>query len=74
MDHELCQDKFIIYYDKWMPQPSILARQKEGLLKSLRSKSNFKFHPRCHKLQIIQLNFVDDLLLFSIGYIRSNTL
>lgn len=41
------------------------------LLKSLRTNNKFKFHPRCHKQQIIQLNFVDDFLLISRGMCMS---
>lgn len=33
-------------------------------LKTLRHNPNFNFYPKCSKLQIIQLGFVDDLLLF----------
>uniref|UniRef100_A0A0V0IYZ4 Putative ovule protein n=1 Tax=Solanum chacoense TaxID=4108 RepID=A0A0V0IYZ4_SOLCH len=43
------------------------------LLKSLRD-SKFKFHPRCHKQQIIQLSFADDLLLFCRGDVQSTVL
>lgn len=32
-------------------------------LKKLRVQESFKFHPRCQKLRIVQLSFVDDLLL-----------
>ncbi|XP_019265013.1 PREDICTED: uncharacterized protein LOC109242634 [Nicotiana attenuata] len=37
------------------------------LLKTLRSNPDFNFHPRCDKLQIIQLGFADDLLMFCRG-------
>lgn len=36
-------------------------------LKTLRVTEEFIFHPRCQKLHIVQLNFVDDLLLFCRG-------
>nr|XP_016491587.1 PREDICTED: uncharacterized protein LOC107811215 [Nicotiana tabacum] len=34
------------------------------LLKQLGSNKNFRFHPRCAKMNLIQLGFADDLLLF----------
>lgn len=34
-------------------------------------KKNFKFHPRCKKLQILQLGFADDLLLLYKGELKS---
>ncbi|KAF3645514.1 hypothetical protein FXO38_19607 [Capsicum annuum] len=37
------------------------------LLKKLRGIPNFNYHPKCERLQIIQLSFADDLLLFSRG-------
>ncbi|XP_075095348.1 uncharacterized protein LOC142173623 [Nicotiana tabacum] len=37
------------------------------LLKGLTTTRDFRFHPKCAKLQIIQLGFTDDLLLFSRG-------
>ncbi|XP_019239689.1 PREDICTED: uncharacterized protein LOC109219667 [Nicotiana attenuata] len=40
-------------------------------LKSLKDKPDFNFHPRCAKLNIIQLGFVDDLLLFCRGDVLS---
>ncbi|KAH0724700.1 hypothetical protein KY284_000565 [Solanum tuberosum] len=43
------------------------------LLKQLRIDPQFKFHPRCHKQHIIQLNFADDLLVFSKGDLASAT-
>lgn len=43
------------------------------LLKTLRSTPAFNYHPRCHKQQIIQLSFVDDILLFSREDIPSTT-
>lgn len=36
-------------------------------LRTLRHNPNFNYHPKCSKLQIIQLDFADDLLLFSRG-------
>ncbi|OIT19123.1 hypothetical protein A4A49_57378, partial [Nicotiana attenuata] len=33
-------------------------------LKQLKEEPNFNYHPRCEKLNIIQLSFADDLLLF----------
>lgn len=44
------------------------------LLKTFRRNPDFKYHPRCHRQHIIQLSFVDDLLLFSKGDASSNTL
>lgn len=41
------------------------------MLKGLKGKAEFKYHPRCHKHNIIQLSFVDDLLLFSRGGVAS---
>lgn len=40
-------------------------------LKSLKDKPDFNFHPRCAKLNIIQLGFADDLLLFCRGDVLS---
>lgn len=37
------------------------------LLQQLRYKPDFNFHPKCERIQIIRLSFVDDLLLFSSG-------
>ncbi|XP_070013797.1 uncharacterized protein [Nicotiana sylvestris] len=36
-------------------------------LKTLRRIPNFNYHPRCDKLQVVQLGFADDLLLFCRG-------
>ncbi|XP_075100086.1 uncharacterized protein LOC142176401 [Nicotiana tabacum] len=41
------------------------------LLKQLGNNKNFKFHPRCAKLNLIQLEFADDLLLFCKGEEKS---
>nr|XP_016440518.1 PREDICTED: uncharacterized protein LOC107766282 [Nicotiana tabacum] len=41
------------------------------LLKQLGNNKNFKFHPRCAKLNLIQLGFADDLLLFCKGEEKS---
>jgi hypothetical protein len=35
------------------------------------SNSQFDFHPRCRKLKLNHLCFVDDLLIFSAASIRS---
>lgn len=43
------------------------------LLKELGKNPNFNFHPKCAKLQLIQLRFADDLLLFCKGDIISAT-
>ncbi|XP_015163900.1 uncharacterized protein [Solanum tuberosum] len=43
------------------------------LLKKLITHSNFKFHRRCLKQHIIQLNFADDLLMFNKGDLASAT-
>lgn len=37
------------------------------LMKTLKNKPDFNFHPRYEKLNIVQLNFADDLLLFCRG-------
>lgn len=44
------------------------------LLRELGKNPNFNFHPRCAKLQLIQLGFADDLLLFCRGDIISVTM
>ncbi|XP_075099695.1 uncharacterized protein LOC142176344 [Nicotiana tabacum] len=36
-------------------------------LKTLRKIHDFNYHPRCDKMQIVQLGFADDLLLFCMG-------
>lgn len=41
------------------------------LMKDLKNKPDFNFYPRCEKLNIIQLSFADDQLLFYIGDIMS---
>ena len=41
------------------------------LLKGLREEKMFKYHPKCSKLDITHLSFVDDLLLFSRGDLES---
>nr|XP_016449466.1 PREDICTED: uncharacterized protein LOC107774455 [Nicotiana tabacum] len=41
------------------------------LLKRLKNKSELKYHPRCKKLQEVQLGFADDLLLFCRGDLSS---
>ncbi|KAK4709790.1 hypothetical protein R3W88_004303 [Solanum pinnatisectum] len=35
------------------------------LLKNMKWHREFKYHPKCSKVNIVQLGFVDDLLLFS---------
>ncbi|OIT39896.1 hypothetical protein A4A49_55824 [Nicotiana attenuata] len=40
-------------------------------LKTLRENPDFNYHPRCEKLNIIQLSFADDLLLFCRGDVVS---
>jgi len=37
------------------------------LLKGLKEETNFKYHPKCSKLDITHLCFADDLLIFSRG-------
>ncbi|KAH0705803.1 hypothetical protein KY289_010879 [Solanum tuberosum] len=37
------------------------------LLKTLKELPNFNFHPNCNKLNIVQIGFADDLLLFCRG-------
>lgn len=41
------------------------------LLKQLRKSPNFKYHPRCAKMHLVQLSFADDLLLFGKGELTS---
>ena len=41
------------------------------LLKGLREDKQFKYHPRCSKLDITHLCFEDDLLLFARGDLDS---
>ncbi|XP_070029234.1 secreted RxLR effector protein 78-like [Nicotiana tabacum] len=38
------------------------------LLKTLKKDPNFNYHPKCSKLNIVQLSFADDRLLFCRGY------
>ncbi|XP_016507914.1 uncharacterized protein LOC107825558 [Nicotiana tabacum] len=42
-------------------------------LKGLQKEKEYKFHPRCSKLSITHLSFVDDLLLFARGDIPYGT-
>lgn len=44
------------------------------ILKNLRRLPDFNFHPKCEKLNIIQLSFADDILLFSRGDMISVTM
>ncbi|XP_019258169.1 PREDICTED: uncharacterized protein LOC109236442 [Nicotiana attenuata] len=37
------------------------------LLKTLKKDPNFNYHPKCGKLNIVQLSFADDILLFCRG-------
>lgn len=41
------------------------------LLKTLKDKPNFNYHLICEKLNIIQLSFAEDLLLFCRGDVGS---
>ena len=41
------------------------------LLKGLREDKQFKYHPRCSKLEITHLCFADDLLMFARGDLES---
>nr|XP_009622861.1 uncharacterized protein LOC104114187 [Nicotiana tomentosiformis] len=41
------------------------------LLKPLKENKNFKFHPKCAKVNLVQLGFADDLLLFCEGDLQS---
>ena len=41
------------------------------LLKGLKEEKNFKYHPKCAKLDVTHLCFADDLLLFSRGDLNS---
>lgn len=49
-------------------------RQRDPLSPLLSEEKSFKFHPRCKKLQILQLGFADDLLLFFKGELKSITM
>ncbi|KAH0722887.1 hypothetical protein KY290_005544 [Solanum tuberosum] len=41
------------------------------LIKNLKWIRDFKYHPKCSKVNIVQLGFADDLLLFSKGDAKS---
>lgn len=41
------------------------------LMKNQDANKEFKYHLRCSKLNVIQLGFADDLLLFSRGDVKS---
>ena len=41
------------------------------LLKGLKEEKNFKYHPKCAKLDVTHLCFANDLLLFSRGDLNS---
>ncbi|XP_019242001.1 PREDICTED: uncharacterized protein LOC109229805 [Nicotiana attenuata] len=41
------------------------------LMKQLGNNKEFRFHPRCAKVRLIQLGFADDLLLFCKGDVQS---
>lgn len=41
------------------------------MLKRLKDNKGFRFHPRCQRMNIVQLSFADDLLLFSRGDLKS---
>lgn len=50
--------------------PSFFVLMMEYLnrqLRTLRHNPDFNYHPKCSKLQIIQLGFADELLLFCRG-------
>ncbi|XP_019237994.1 PREDICTED: uncharacterized protein LOC109218120 [Nicotiana attenuata] len=54
--------------DPLSPFLSVLAMDYlSRLLRTLKNQPDFNYHPRCEKLQIIQLGFADDLLLFCRG-------
>ncbi|XP_059295648.1 uncharacterized protein LOC132048983 [Lycium ferocissimum] len=44
------------------------------ILKNLKNSLDFNFHPRCEKLNLVQLGFADDLLLFCRGDLGSATM
>ncbi|XP_075076376.1 uncharacterized protein LOC142163027 [Nicotiana tabacum] len=41
------------------------------VLKSLGNEPDFNYHPKCEKMNVIQLGFADDLLLFCRGNVKS---
>lgn len=43
------------------------------LLKGLDAQDQFKYHPKCAKLKLVQLGIADDLLLFCRGDVQSVT-
>ncbi|OIT04879.1 hypothetical protein A4A49_65310, partial [Nicotiana attenuata] len=44
-----------------------LSRPQSRTLKTLKMNPNFNYHPKCAKMNIVQLSFADDLLLFRRG-------
>ncbi|XP_019240181.1 PREDICTED: uncharacterized protein LOC109220175 [Nicotiana attenuata] len=57
--------------------PFLFVLAMEYLSRSLKGvceDKKFKFHPRCKRMQIIQLGFADDLLLFCNGELESITI
>lgn len=58
--------------DSLLPYLFVLAMEYlTRILKTLRKNPDFNYHPKCSKMNIIQLSFADDLLLFSRGDIMS---
>ncbi|XP_058783262.1 uncharacterized protein LOC131657933 [Vicia villosa] len=46
-------------------EPSDLLKAKRGVLQSLKDNPGFRFHPKCKKLNIVNVCFADDIILFS---------
>ncbi|XP_019238404.1 PREDICTED: uncharacterized protein LOC109218494 [Nicotiana attenuata] len=57
--------------DPMSPYLFVLAMEYfTRLLKNLQHKPDFNFHPKCEKLNILQLSFADDLLVFCRGRLQ----
>lgn len=58
--------------DPLSPYLFVLAMEYfNRILKTLKHKPDFNYHPKCAKMNIIQLGFADDLLLFCRGDVVS---
>lgn len=45
----------------------VVMKYINRVMQNLKSKPNFNFHAKCEKMALINLNFADDLLLFTRG-------